>query len=89
MNWVDAGKVELEQGSSYFGLSIPFDLTTLCILEALLVGFVEVQRNTGEPSPLHGHRISGTTHFHAFPLCGISRTAPLPRPSLPNLATGY
>jgi light-harvesting complex II chlorophyll a/b binding protein 4 len=45
VNWVDAGKVELEQGSSYFGLEIPFDLRTLIILEVLLVGFVEVQRN--------------------------------------------
>jgi len=45
VNWVDAGKVELEQGSSYAGLPLPFDLTTLCILEALLVGGVEILRN--------------------------------------------
>lgn len=45
VNWVDAGKVELEQGSSYGGLPLPFDLTQLCILEVLLVGGVEVLRN--------------------------------------------
>ena len=45
VNWVDAGKIELEQGSSYGGLPLPFDLTQLCILEALLVGGVEVLRN--------------------------------------------
>ncbi len=45
VNWVDAGKVELEQGSSYAGLPLPFDLTTLCILEVLLVGTIEVLRN--------------------------------------------
>lgn len=46
VNWVDAGKVELEQGSSYAGLPLPFDITQLCILEALLMGGVEVLRNT-------------------------------------------
>jgi light-harvesting complex II chlorophyll a/b binding protein 4 len=45
VNWVDAGKVELEQGSSYGGLPLPFDLTQLVILEVLLVGGVEVLRN--------------------------------------------
>ena len=45
VNWVDAGKVELEQGSSYFGLPLPFDLTQLCIIEAILVGGIEVLRN--------------------------------------------
>lgn len=45
VSWVDAGKVELEQGSSYGGLPLPFDLTQLCILEAVLVGGVEVLRN--------------------------------------------
>ena len=45
VNWVDAGKVELEQGASYGGLPLPFDLTQLCILEALLVGTIEVLRN--------------------------------------------
>lgn len=45
MNWVDAGKVELEQGSSYFGLGLPFDITTLTVLEVLLVGGVEVLRS--------------------------------------------
>lgn len=45
VNWVDAGKVELEQGSSYAGLPLPFDLTQLCILEAILVGGIEVLRN--------------------------------------------
>lgn len=47
VNWVDAGKVELEQGSSYFGLDLPFDVTQLTILEVLLVGGAEVLRNGG------------------------------------------
>ena len=45
VSWVDAGKVELEQGGSYFGEPLPFDLTQLCIIEAILVGGVEVLRN--------------------------------------------
>ena len=45
VNWIDAGKVQLEQGSSYFGLGLPFDLTQLCIIEALLIGGIEVFRN--------------------------------------------
>jgi light-harvesting complex II chlorophyll a/b binding protein 4 len=42
---VDAGKVELE-GAQYLGFNIPLDLTTLCVVEALLMGYIEVQRNT-------------------------------------------
>merc|ERR1711966_67178 len=44
VNWVDAGKVELE-GSQYLGFEIPFDLKTLVILEVLLMGYIEVARN--------------------------------------------
>jgi len=50
VNWLDAGKVELEQGSSYFGLGLPFDLTQLVIIQVLLVGAIEVFRN-GELDP--------------------------------------
>jgi hypothetical protein len=42
---VDAGKVELE-GAQYLGFALPFDLRTLCIIEALLMGYIEVQRNS-------------------------------------------
>lgn len=35
--------MELEQGSSYGGLPLPFDLTQLTIIEVLLVGGVEVR----------------------------------------------
>lgn len=45
INWVDAGKVELEQGSSYAGLSLPFDIVTLLWIQALSMGFVEIQRS--------------------------------------------
>jgi light-harvesting complex II chlorophyll a/b binding protein 4 len=45
VSWADAGKVELD-GSSYAGLSLPFDLTQLIWIEALLVGGAEVYRNT-------------------------------------------
>jgi len=42
---VDAGKIELE-GSQYLGFGLPFDLRTLVIIEVLLMGYIEVQRNT-------------------------------------------
>lgn len=45
VNWVDAGKVELEQGSSYLGLTLPFDVTQLTIIEVILVGGVEILRS--------------------------------------------
>jgi len=45
VNWVDAGKVELE-GSQYLGFDIPFDLKTLVIIEVLAMGYIEVQRNS-------------------------------------------
>merc|ERR1711966_484761 len=45
VSWVDTGKVELE-GAQYLGFALPFDLRTLCIIEALLMGYIEVQRNT-------------------------------------------
>eukprot|EP00475_Leptophrys_vorax_P037403 TRINITY_DN64477_c0_g1_i1.p1 TRINITY_DN64477_c0_g1~~TRINITY_DN64477_c0_g1_i1.p1 ORF type:complete len:328 (+),score=13.87 TRINITY_DN64477_c0_g1_i1:116-985(+) len=45
VTWQDAGKVELEQGASYFGLPVPFSVTTLVIIEVLLVGYIEFARN--------------------------------------------
>jgi len=45
VSWVDAGKVELE-GSQYLCIGLPFDLRTLCIIEVLIMGYIEVQRNT-------------------------------------------
>jgi light-harvesting complex II chlorophyll a/b binding protein 4 len=45
VNWVEAGKYELDNGSVYFGLSLPFDLTQLSIITALSMGYVEVLRN--------------------------------------------
>jgi len=45
VNWVDAGKVELE-GSAYLGFEVPFDLNTLVLLEVLLMGYVEFARNS-------------------------------------------
>ncbi|CAI5468214.1 unnamed protein product [Closterium sp. Yama58-4] len=45
VTWQDAGKVELEQGSSYWGLDLPFSITTLVILEVLIIGYVEFARN--------------------------------------------
>eukprot|EP00252_Welwitschia_mirabilis_P024403 TRINITY_DN7227_c0_g1_i1.p1 TRINITY_DN7227_c0_g1~~TRINITY_DN7227_c0_g1_i1.p1 ORF type:complete len:287 (+),score=19.97 TRINITY_DN7227_c0_g1_i1:122-982(+) len=43
--WQDAGKVELVEGSSYFGLPLPFNMTTLIWIEVILVGYIEYQRN--------------------------------------------
>ena len=44
VSWYDAGKVELE-GASYAGFPLPFNLTQLSIIEALLIGGVEVLRS--------------------------------------------
>jgi len=43
--WQDAGKLELD-GASYLGLGLPFSVTQLTIIEALLVGGAEIYRNT-------------------------------------------
>ncbi|KAL5076771.1 hypothetical protein RYX36_015755 [Vicia faba] len=43
--WQDAGKVELVEGPSYFGFSLPFSLTTLIWIEVLVIGYIEFQRN--------------------------------------------
>jgi light-harvesting complex II chlorophyll a/b binding protein 4 len=45
VTWQDAGKVELVDGASYFGLPLPFSITSLVYIEAFLVGFIEFQRN--------------------------------------------
>jgi len=45
VSWVDAGKVELD-GASYLGQPLPFSISQLCWIEALLVGGAEVYRNT-------------------------------------------
>jgi len=49
VSWVDAGKVELD-GASYAGLPLPFSISQLCWIEAILVGGAEVYRN-GELDP--------------------------------------
>lgn len=45
VTWQDAGKVELEQGSSYFGLPLPFSINVLIVIEVLIIGYIEFQRN--------------------------------------------
>jgi light-harvesting complex II chlorophyll a/b binding protein 4 len=50
VTWQDAGKVELVEGSSYFGLPLPFSISTLVWIEVLLIGYIEFQRNA-ELSP--------------------------------------
>lgn len=45
ITWQDAGKVELVEGSSYLGLPLPFSITTLIVIEVLLIGYIEFQRN--------------------------------------------
>jgi light-harvesting complex II chlorophyll a/b binding protein 4 len=42
---VDAGKVELD-GASYAGFALPFSISQLCWIEAILVGGAEIYRNT-------------------------------------------
>lgn len=46
VTWQDAGKVELDQGSTYFGLPLPFSVTALVVIEVLVIGYVEFQRNS-------------------------------------------
>jgi light-harvesting complex II chlorophyll a/b binding protein 4 len=46
VTWQDAGKVELVDGASYFGLPLPFSISSLCYIEALLVGSIEFFRNS-------------------------------------------
>ncbi len=41
---VDAGKVELD-GAQYLGFRLPFTISQLCWIEAILVGGAEVYRN--------------------------------------------
>ncbi|XP_050250750.1 chlorophyll a-b binding protein CP29.3, chloroplastic [Quercus robur] len=43
--WQDAGKVELVEGASYLGFSLPFSLTTLIWIEVIIMGYIEFQRN--------------------------------------------
>lgn len=38
-------QVELVDGSSYLGFSLPFSMTTLIWIEVLLIGYIEFQRN--------------------------------------------
>lgn len=45
VSWVDAGKVELD-GAQYLGFSLPFTITQLVWIEAILVGGAEWYRNT-------------------------------------------
>lgn len=42
---VDAGKVELD-GAQYLGFSLPFTISQLLWIEALLVGGAEIYRNS-------------------------------------------
>ncbi|KAL2650889.1 hypothetical protein R1flu_019017 [Riccia fluitans] len=46
VTWQDAGKVELIEGASYFGLPLPFSISALVWIEVLLVGYIEFQRNS-------------------------------------------
>lgn len=38
-------QVELVEGSSYLGQPLPFSLTTLVLIEVLVIGYIEFQRN--------------------------------------------
>ncbi|KAK9822665.1 hypothetical protein WJX81_006465 [Elliptochloris bilobata] len=44
VSWVDAGKVELDS-ASYLGFNLPFSISQLVWIEALLVGGAEIYRN--------------------------------------------
>lgn len=38
-------QVELVEGASYLGFSLPFSLTTLIWIEVIVIGYIEFQRN--------------------------------------------
>jgi len=44
VSWVQAGKVELE-GARYINFYLPFTITQLCWIEAILIGVAEIYRN--------------------------------------------
>ncbi|MCO5558700.1 hypothetical protein L7F22_012286 [Adiantum nelumboides] len=50
VTWQDAGKVELVEGSTYFGLPLPLSISTLVWIETLVIGYIKFQRN-GELDP--------------------------------------
>ncbi|MCO5582620.1 hypothetical protein L7F22_036518 [Adiantum nelumboides] len=50
ITWQDAGKVELVEGSTYFGLPLPLSISTLVWIETLVIGYIKFQRN-GELDP--------------------------------------
>mmetsp|Transcript_32226 Transcript_32226/g.38991 ORF Transcript_32226/g.38991 Transcript_32226/m.38991 type:complete len:290 (+) Transcript_32226:75-944(+) len=45
VSWIDAGKVQLE-GAEYLGFPLPFSVSQLVIIEVLLMGYIEVARNS-------------------------------------------
>ncbi len=45
VNRIDAGKVELD-GAQYLGFRLPFTISQLCWIEAILVGGAEIYRNS-------------------------------------------
>jgi light-harvesting complex II chlorophyll a/b binding protein 4 len=45
VTWQNAGEYELVNGASYFGLPLPFSTTGLVWIEALIIGYIEFQRN--------------------------------------------
>eukprot|EP01023_Acetabularia_acetabulum_P016722 TRINITY_DN1826_c0_g2_i1.p1 TRINITY_DN1826_c0_g2~~TRINITY_DN1826_c0_g2_i1.p1 ORF type:complete len:266 (-),score=45.61 TRINITY_DN1826_c0_g2_i1:532-1329(-) len=45
VSWVEAGKIELD-GAQYFNFNLPFSITQLVWIEAILVGGAEIYRNT-------------------------------------------
>jgi light-harvesting complex II chlorophyll a/b binding protein 4 len=51
VSWVQAGKVELE-GARYINFDLPFSITQLCWIEAILVGVAEIYRNGNLDSEL-------------------------------------
>lgn len=42
---MDCFQVELVEGASYLGFSLPFSLTTLIWIEVIVIGYIEFQRN--------------------------------------------
>jgi hypothetical protein len=72
---VDAGKVELD-GAQYLGFNLPFSISQLIWIEAILVGGAEIYRNRSTdlkeriyPGGCPAHRKGGSLHVPHPPLC--------------------
>ncbi|RZS19275.1 hypothetical protein BHM03_00051647 [Ensete ventricosum] len=76
--------VELVEGSSYLGLPLPFNITTLIWIEVLVIGYIEFQRNT-ERDPERRLYQGGRPREEGLPAAGRDQARPPRHGRLPGL----